>query len=206
LHQNAENAPSSDSDKKTTSGSQALFLNTRPVVAGAGFAAAAFLVAVAPATPLLIVPMTVFFVAVPLVDAVFGTAPRAVAGFLTTVEVLPSLDSLTPLARRAVRVAALLDDEAAAVVAPFFVLAAVDLAVPDVLEPLDELAVDAFVAFRTVAAARVDRAFSTMLLSRFVALTVFVGDTGRAMKDFPGDAAARSRGITLVLDDVGERI
>lgn len=72
-----------------------------------------------------------------------------------------------------------------------------------VVDPLDELAVVDVVVLRLVAAARVDRAFSTMLLSRLVAEASLVGDTGRAIPDFAGDAG-RSRGLRRELDEVGE--
>lgn len=71
-------------------------------VDGLAAAAGAFFVAVA-ATPFLIVPITDRF-------AVTGArvVAIAVAGrFLTTVDVLPSLDSLTPLTLRVVRVGGL---------------------------------------------------------------------------------------------------
>ncbi len=181
----------------------ALFRSTLPVavVAGAAvavFAAAAFFV-LAPVTPFLIVLITV------LLAVVAGAALLAVVvvRFLTTVDVLPSLDSLTPLTLRAVRVVAVrVAGAAGAAVAPLLVLVAV--AVPLVPEPLEELAVDALVAFRCVVPVRVARAFSTMLLSILVALAVFVGETGRAIMDLAGDGGARSRGIARVLDDVGE--
>ena len=178
----------------------ALFRSTLPVavVAGAVFAAAVFFVPV-PVTPFLIVLITV------LLAVAAGAALLAVVvvRFLTTVDVLPSLDSLTPLTLRAVRVAAVrVAGAAGAALAPLLVLVAVVM--PVVLEPLDELAVDALVALRCVVPVRVARAFSTMLLSMLVALAVFVGETGRAIMDLAGDGGARSRGIARVLDDVGE--
>jgi hypothetical protein len=72
-----------------------------------------------------------------------------------------------------------------------------------------ELALEEMVVLRVVAAARVDRAFSTMLLNMPVLLVAgLVGDTGRAMNDRLGDgaAAARSRGGRMrLLDEVGDR-
>lgn len=154
--------------------------------------AGAFLVAVAAPTPFLMVLMTVLLAGGALV------ADMAVAGrFLTTVDVLPSLDSLMALTLRAVRVAGRVTGGGAA--APRFALGAV----VDV-DPLDELTVVDVVALRFVAAARVDRAFSTMLLNRVVAFAIFVGDTGRAMPDFAGDAG-RSRGAIRELDEAGDR-
>lgn len=119
----------------------------------------------------------------------------------TTVDVLPSLDSLTPLALRVVRVALvvavvgaallaaggaalLLAGAATAAAAPLLVLVAAALDA----DPADELAVDTVVAFRVVAAARVDRAFSTMFPRRLVVPSL-VGETGRAMSDLFGDGA-----------------
>jgi hypothetical protein len=64
--------------------------------AGAAFAAGAFFVAV-PVTPFLIVPMTV------LLAGAGGAAPTVVVRFLTTVPVLPSLDSLMALTLRVAR-------------------------------------------------------------------------------------------------------
>jgi hypothetical protein len=135
-----------------------------------------------------------------LAGGAFDADDMAVPGrFLTTVDVLPSLDSLMTLTLRPVRVAGLAGGGAAA---PFFVpLVAVDVAL------LDELAVVELVALRFVAAARVDFAFSTMLLRRLVALEILVGDTGRAIPDFMGEeaAAVRSRGAMRELDEAGER-
>lgn len=152
--------------------------------------AGAFLVAAVPApTPFLIVLITVLFAA-----GAFDTVPAiAVAGrFLTTVDVLPSLDSLMALTLRAVRVAGRVGGSAAA---PLFALVAV--------EPVVELAVVDVVVLRLVAAARVDFAFSTMLLSILVAAAIFVGDAGRAMPDLVGEGA-RSRGAMRELDEAGE--
>jgi len=166
------------------------------VVAGAGGAAAAFFVAV-PVIPFLIVLMTVAFLvggggAAALVVAALGPA------FRITVEVLPSLDSLMPLTRRVVRVAAVRTGGGPAP-APLRPLAAV-------VAPTVELAVEDVVVLR-VAAARVDRAFSTMFVKRLVAAACFAGDTGRAMSDLAGEAgtAVRSRGLRREFDDAGER-
>jgi hypothetical protein len=126
----------------------------------------------------------------------------------TTVDVLPSLDSLTPLTLRvrtpvaAVALVALLvgltgDDGAA--VAPRRVLA-----VPAVgADVVEELVVDEAVVglLRVAAAVRVERAFSTMLLRRVEAVP-FVGETGLASPDLAGDGA---RGAIRVFEDAGER-
>lgn len=163
-------------------------------VAAAVFLAVAALVA---PTPFLMALITVRFA-----GGAFAGAPMAVAGrFLTTVDVLPSLDSLMALTLRAVRVAGRVAEEGGWAAAPLLPLVAVP--VVDV-DPLVELAVVDVVVLRLVAAARVDRAFSTMLLSRLVALASLVGDTGRAMPDFAGDMG-RSRGLRRELDEVGER-
>jgi hypothetical protein len=178
------------------------FLNTLPVATGAACdplaaEAGAFLVVVPAPTPFLIVLMTVRFAAGAL-DAVDMAVPGR---FLTTVDVLPSLDSLMTLTLRPVRVAGLAGGGADWAAAPFFALVdAVDV------DPLEELAAVEVVALRFVAAVRVDRAFSTMLLSRFVALAILVGDTGRAMPDLAGEGGARSpRGTMRELDDAGDR-
>lgn len=153
---------------------------------------------VAPATPFRMVLMTVLFAAG--ADFVAAAAAARPVGFLTTVDVLPSLDSLMPLTLFAVRVAAVRVAVAGAAAAPL--LARVAAVVP----PAAELAVDDVVVFRVVAAARVDRAFSTMLLMMLVALFCLVGDTGLAIMDLTGEGGALSRGITRVLEDVGDKI
>lgn len=141
--------------------------------------------------------MTVRFVAG--AAGVFDAAAAVPALRFTTVAVLPSLDSLTPLALRAGRDAG----AALPLAVVVFVATAPLLALTAGAEPL-ELALDEVVVLRTVAAARVDRAFSTMLLRRLVDDPVFVGDTGLAMNDLLGEPAGRSRGATRELDDVGE--
>ncbi len=177
-----------------------LFLSTRPdrVVGAAtgcvAFGAGAFFV-VAPDTPFLSVFITVRFAgggagAAALVAPVAALVPI----FLTTVDVLPSLASLMPLALRTARAVDALVVATGA--ATFLVLVAG-------ARPAAELAVDEVVVLR-VAAARVDRAFSTMLLSRFDEEACFMGDAGRAINDFDGDAGARSRGLSRKFDDVGE--
>lgn len=162
------------------------------------FAAAAFFVVPAPATPLLIVPITVRFVAgAGAVSFVAAWAALPVP-FLTTVDVLPSLDSLMPLTLRAVL------DAAALVVAP--VAAFLPLADPPV--ELAAVEVDT-VCFRPVAAVRVDRAFSARLLKRLDELCCFVGEDGpatvfrpgRDMKDLPPGVV---RGRVRMLDDAGD--
>lgn len=162
------------------------------------FAAGAFLV-VPPVTPLLMVLMTVLLAAG---AAGAGAALGAAAVLLfTTVAVLPSLDSLVPLTLRPARdaAAALLAAAVAVVAAPRLVLVTGGAA------PLEELAVEDVVVFRAVAAARVDRAFSTMLLNILVDGPGLVGDTGLAMSDLPGEAPARALGTTRELEVVGER-
>ncbi len=136
-------------------------------------AAAAAVLVLALATPFFSVLMTVRF-------AGAAAAGFRAAAFLTTVDVLPSLDSLMPLALRVARVPAAV----ALVAAPFLALvAAAPPAAP-------ELAVDDEAAVvRVVAVARVDRAFSTMLLNMLVAAACFAGDTGRAMSDLVGEGA-----------------
>ena len=76
------------------------------VVAGAAavFAAGATFLAVAPATPFRIVPMTVLFVAAGAGAAIFVALVGLPTVLRTTVPVLQSLDSLTALTRRAVLV------------------------------------------------------------------------------------------------------
>jgi hypothetical protein len=168
------------------------FLKTLPVLAveaavGFAAAAAAFFVAVA-ATPFLIVPITDRFAA-----AGARVVAMAVAGrFLTTVDVLPSLDSLTPLTLRVVRVGGL---EGGAAGCPMVRLGFDAV----VVVALRELAV-----VEAVVLARV-RAFPTMLLIMLVAVAILVGETGRAMLDLTGDAAGRSRGAIRELEEAGER-
>jgi hypothetical protein len=142
--------------------------------------------------------MTVLFACV-WAGAFEATAVAAVL-FLTTVEVLPSLDSLMPLILRPARdvAAPLAAGAGAAAAAPLRVLQ-----VAAVLNPL-ELAVEDAVAFRAIAPARVARVFSTMLLMMVVELAGFVGDTGRAIIDFAGDAG-RSRGATRELEEAGDK-
>lgn len=165
-------------------------------VAWAAFAAGAFFVAV-PVTPFLIVPMTVLLAA----GGAAGAAAAAVL-FLTTVPVLPSLDSLMALTLRVARDVAPAREAGAVSAAPF--LAFVDAAVGAAAE----LAVEAAAVFRVEAAARVDRAFSTMLLNIPLLLVGgLVGDTGRAINDRLGEggAAARSRaGRTRLLEEAGD--
>lgn len=214
---------------------QALFLNTlavppadavppppTPVVAVVPFPAGTFFAAPPPpVTPFLIAPITVR-----LPDAAccccccegggFGWAPGgAVMGrFRITVEALSSLDSLAPLALRAVRVAGLDADDgglpaAAETVAPRLRRAAAaadadadaDAVVAVVLVPLSVLraADDGAVGGRVV-----DRPPSTILLSMLVAATALPGvGVGRAMPDLAGVAAVR--GANLEFEVVGER-
>lgn len=152
--------------------SQALFLNTLPVTvdAGAVVLAAAVFFDTPPVTPLLIEPITDFFVfvggAISLSAAV--SAPFFVP-FFTTVDVLLSLDSDMILALRAGLVSeALLDVPAPVATAAFLPLAdpAAELAVVDVEA----------VCFRGDAPGRVDRAFSAKLLKRLDTLLCFTGD------------------------------
>lgn len=150
-----------------------------------------------PVTPFLIVPMTV------LLAVAAGTAAAVVVLFLTTVPVLPSLDSLMALTLRVVREVAPAREAGAVAVAPFLVLVAAAA-----VEPAAEFAAEDVVVLRVVAAARVERAFSTMLLNMPPLLVAgLVGDTGRAINDRAGEgaAAARSRGgRTRLLEDVGD--
>jgi hypothetical protein len=155
-------------------------------------AGAAFLVAVALATPFLIVLITVLLAAG--MGAVFVAAVVRVPALRTTVDVLPSLDSLMPLILRAVRVAA------ANVVLP--VVVAARPRVRDV-PPADELAVEDVVALR-VPVPLVARAFSTMLLSKLAVAACLTGDTGRAIADFAGEEGMAVR-FSRVLEEVGER-
>ena len=151
-----------------------------------------------------------------------GWAPGgAVMGRLRiTVAVLPSLDSLVPLALRAVRVAgreggcaAVAADgwgwwKAAVVVAPRLRRAAaveVEEVVVVVVVALVVLEVMVLRAAVDVVGARVvDRAPSTILLRMLVACTARPGVTaGRAMPDLPGVAAVR--GAIRELEVVGDR-
>jgi hypothetical protein len=166
------------------------------VAAGSGavFAAGAFLDA-ALVTPFLMELIIVFFAAGAVADAFAVPAAATLAPVLrTTVAVLPSLDSLTPLALRVVRVAEAALGGGAVAATPRRVRVAV-------VPAADELVVDDVVALR-VAAARVDLAFSTMFPSTLAAAACFMGDTGRAMSDFAGEAG-RSR-FSLEFDEVGD--
>lgn len=181
-----------------------LFRRTLPVAveAGVAFAAVVFFIVPAPVTPLRILPMTpVFFVGggASLFSEAFAVL------FFTTVDVLPSLDSLMPLILRALAVAASLtvpdaDD------GPYLLPPAV---------PVAELAVvdvEALARFPP-ASFRVERAFSAQLLRRFDALLFFTGDFGvaaafsdagmsRVRRALPPDAG-RGTGRTLV--EAGDR-
>jgi hypothetical protein len=170
------------------------FLSTRapPGTAGAAAAAAAFLPAAvfaAPApTPCLMVPMTVRFAGAATAVTFFAAAAPVAAAVrvLTTVEVLPSLASLMPLALRVVRVPA----TAALCLVVFAVLALTGDAVPAAVAaaPRRVLVVAVAGLLRVEAAARVERAFSTMLLSRVDAVP-FVGEAGLPSADLAGEAA-----------------
>jgi hypothetical protein len=163
-----------------------------PVVA---FAAA--LVTVAFLAAVLAAAFLVVLVAVLVVEA--ATLDLDVA-FLTTVEVLLSLEWLVLLTLLVFLVAVCFDAGAAA---PRRVLVAV--VVPDELE----LVFDVVVVFLD-AAARVDLAFSTRLVRMLdaafdrVGLRAFAGDAGRAISDFGGEATGRSRG-RRALNEVGDR-
>jgi len=169
---------------------------------------------VAPATPFLRVPTIVVRFAVPpggLLDAE-DTAPArevaiAVAGrFLTTVPVLASLDSLAPLALRAVRVPALEGGFGAdVVVAARRVRVAVDVVEPVVAFRMVPVPVP--VTGPPVVRGPVARALSTAILEDEPA---FTGDgMGRAIPDFLWGlvliVCARSRGAIRELDEAGER-
>jgi hypothetical protein len=138
--------------------------------------------------------------------------------FRITVAVLPSLDSLVPLARRApVRVAGREEEEeddgvglmAAVTVAPRFLRAAAAAVADDdvVLAPVEVVivlraAVDDDVA--VVVGRVVDRAPSTILLRMLVATTALPGVTaGRAMPDLPGVATVL--GANREFEVVGDR-
>lgn len=119
-----------------------------------------------------------------------------VDAFLTTVVVLPSLDSLVTLTLRLPRAVAVDGGSAAALrVRPVAVVAVVAVL---------ELAVEEVVVFLVAAAGRVALALSTMLERRLEDLVVeaFIGDTGRVIVDFVGDAG-RSLGKTRVFEVVG---
>jgi hypothetical protein len=151
----------------------------------------------------------------------FGCAPGgAVIGrFRITVEVLPSLDSLVPLALRAIRVAGLDEDcgwglTAAVTVAPRFlpdavivVVVVVVVLVPavvvvDVVEAVI-LRADAVTPV-AVAGRVVDRAPSTILLRMLLASAARPGVTaGRARPDLAGVPIVR--GAIRELDVVGDR-
>lgn len=231
--------PKNAAEKQTSPPrNQARFRNALPVpaveaavaVAAAPLpVAGAFFVVAVPATAFLVVPMTLRFpAAADWAWGGLGAAPGgAVAGrFLTTVEVLASLDSLLPLALRAVRVAGLGGGwaaggaaTAAVTVAPRFLLAAVAPAAVAVF-PLWFVELEAAVlevavaALRAVvvvvggAATRADRVFSaTLLLGMLVATAavLFGVPTGRAALDLLGVATVLSRGVTLELEVVGDK-
>lgn len=153
------------------------------VDAGAGFGGAAGFLAVAPATPFLIVLIIVLF------------AGGAGAGFdatvfLTTVAVLPSLDSLI---LRPVRVAGRERGGLPAVGAAAR-LALVFAVVPTALEAVEDV-----VVFLTGAGRA---ALATVGLATLGG--AFMGDAGRAMCDLTGEAVL-SRGRFRAFVDVGDR-
>ncbi len=181
-------------------------------------------------TPFLIVPMTVVRLAAAWEEddaeegGGLGWAPGgAVMGRLRiTVAVLPSLDSLVPLARRAVRVAGREIGwvgagagwgwwKAAVVVAPRLRRAAAveveDAVVVVVVVMVVALVVLEVMVLRAAVAVVgrvVDRPPSTILLRMLVASTARPGVTaGRAMPDLPGVAAVR--GTIRELEVVGDR-
>jgi hypothetical protein len=190
---------------------QARFLKTLPVPVveadGAAALVAGGFLAVPDVTAFLTVLIIVRLAAVGCGAGGFGCAPGgAVMGrFLTTVEVLPSLDSLMPLTLRAIRVAGLDGGFAAAVtVAPLFLPSEV---VPVVVAALvaGPLGAAEVIVLRAVAVVGrvVDRVPSTILLSMFVATTALPGvTTGRAMPDLPG--VATLRGAIRELEVVGD--
>jgi hypothetical protein len=141
------------------------------------------------------VPITVLFAT----GAGGSDLAAVVVRFLTTVPVLPSLDSLTALILRVDRDVAPAREVAAAVVAVAAFLVLVGFAGA----AADELVVetdDMVVVLRDEAACVVERAFSTRLL-----ITLgFTGDTGRAIKDLVGDMRSLGR-IMRLLEDVGDR-
>ena len=169
---------------------QFLFLSTLPPVVGAaaGLLAGNFFWLPIP----LIVVMTVFF---SFTGAAFFEAAAAVPGFLTTVVVLESLESLIALPRP------IFGADAAGTVlfprpAPVLLLVLVLVSVP----------------FR-VAAPRVVFAFSTIFVRMLAAPPAGVGATGlsgeigRARLDRAGETAVRAgeRGIEREFADRGER-
>lgn len=151
--------------------------------AAAAVAVAAAFFAVLAATPFLMVPMTVRFAPV-------AAVALAAAGFLTTVAVLPSLDSLT---RRPVRVAGrtwggLLAAGAARLVRD----AAGAGAAAGAAEA--ELVVEEVVVLR-VGAGRAAFALSTMFVRADRAVVgAFVGEAGLEKAGLAGEAIVRSRG------------
>lgn len=170
-----------------------------------------------PVTPFLIVPITVLFAAA-AVGGGFGCAPGgAVMGrFRITVDVLPSLDSLVPLALRAVRVAG--RDEVvdcweeeggagcmpAVTVAPRLRAAAVAVLAVVVVAVVVLRAAPVVTVVVEAVGLWTERAPSTILLRMLVARTARPGvTTGRAMPDRPGVATVR--GATRELEVVGER-
>jgi hypothetical protein len=137
--------------------------------------------------------------------------------FRITVDVLSSLDSLAPLALRAVRVPGLDADEGGLpavveTVAPRLRLAAAAAAAADADADADDGAVVVLVPFSVlrvvddgaVGGRVVDRPPSTILLSMLVAATALPGvGAGRAMPDLAGVATVR--GANLEFDVVGDR-
>ena len=206
---------------------QARFLNTLPVpvvLDGAPALTAGGFLVVPAATPFLMVPITVLFAGGGAGGLGWAPGGAVIGRFLTTVEVLASLDSELLLALRAVRVAGLdggweggaMD---AAVVAARFLLAAIDPVVVVVVE-LAVVEAVVVVVLRAAAAAaaaaavvvagavRVDRALSVMLFRMLVATPAPLPPgviTGRAMPDLAGVAPTRSRGAILELEVVGDR-
>lgn len=154
-----------------------------------------------PATPLRIAPIVLFFVAA---AAAAAAAAEVVPAFRTTVTVLPSLDSLVPLARAPARVAGL---EVAAAGLPVTASRLALVAVVVLLD-LDKVVSEAVVTLR-VLPYRVAFARSTMLDSTPETAAVrpvpdLRGEPGWAICDLGGDAG-RSRAVKREFDDVGDR-
>lgn len=153
--------------------------------AAAAVAVAAAFFAVLAATPFLMVPMTVRFAPV-------AAVALAAAGFLTTVAVLPSLDSLT---RRPVRVAGRTWGGLLAAGAARLVRDAAGAGAEAAAGAAEaELVVEEVVVLR-VGAERAAFALSTMFVRADRAVVgAFVGEAGLEKAGLAGEAIVRSRG------------
>lgn len=140
----------------------------------------------------LIVPITVFFAAGPVVLAALDAVV-----FFNTVVVLPSLDSLVPLTFRLPRVEAAVGGRGLVAACRERVGAG----------PLVELAAEemAVVVFLVRGCGRVAFAFSTIFVMRLdevLAPGAFMGDAGLLAIVLTGDVG---RGTSRVLEDAGDR-